>query len=680
MGQPIDTAEVEIIPDFSDFARQLRAGIDGALRSMQTEVAQAFRRVEDTAGRAGADVGREFQSGGERAEMAFRELSTVAKREFAEVDVAAGVSAGGMSSKFSGALGLIKTGLIGVGLAAGAGLAAMTAFGLKSAASTEQATVGFTSLLHSAEAAKSFMSELQDFSAATPFEFAGVADAARRLLGLAQSMGQTKDAVIPMLTTIGDLVSVLGGTQESVDSVVRALSQMQSKGKVSQEEIMQLAEALPNFNANAAIASAMGLSVADSMAKITAGGVDATTGINALLQGMAAFPGAAGAMALQAQTLTGVFSTFKDTVSIALTNAFQPVIPEIKSALSELTPVIGQAVGQLAPSLGGALSAILPLLGKLIQAIVPILTPILDALGPVLDAIGPALVPLGEALGELVVALAPVLPVLAEFIGVLALLAIPIIKQMANVLAPLTPILNYMAKAIGEVGRALAMIDWHAVGQAIIGWTVDAWNAVVGFFKGIGQFFVDLVVNANKAGADLREKLLGYLGAVVDYVQSLPGRFFDALGNAIGSMIQAGKDLVGGLWSGIQSMGSWLWNKVTGFVYDNTIGAAKRVLGIASPSTVFADQIGAQIPAGIAQGVEGAMGDLQSLLSPIVPGAAGGLPGAGAGAAGGLGGITININVGSATAEDARRIGTAARDGVDAALRRRNIGLAVRTA
>ena len=680
MGQPIDTAEVEIIPDFSDFARQLKSGIDDAMRQVQSSVAGAFARVEDAAGRAGSEVGRDFQKGGERAEQAFREISNTAKVEFAEVTAAATKSGLAVSERLGGALAFVKTAAVGAGIGIAAGLAGITAFGLKSAASLEQSTVAFTSLLHSADEAKSFLADLQDFAAATPFEFQDVVGASQRLLVLAQSLGQTKDAVVPLLTTIGDLVSVTGGTAESVDSVVRALSQMASKGKISQEEMMQLAEALPGFNANAAIAGQLGMSVADTLALITAGGVDATTGINALIQGMAKFPGAAGAMAAQSQTLTGVFSTFKDTIGIALTGAFQPVIPEIKSALSELTPVIGQAVGQLAPSLGGALSAILPLLGKLIQAIVPILTPILDALGPVLDAIGPALVPLGEALGELVVALAPVLPVLAEFIGVLALLAIPIIKQMANVLAPLTPILNYMAKAIGEVGRALAMIDWHAVGQAIIGWTVDAWNAVVGFFKGIGQFFVDLVVNANKAGTDLREKLLGYLGAVVDYVQSLPGRFFDALGNAIGSMVQAGKDLVGGLWSGIQSMGSWLWNKVTGFVYDNTIGAAKRVLGIASPSTVFADQIGAQIPAGIAQGVEGAMGDLQSLLSPIVPGTVGGLPGAGAGGAGGLGGITININVGSATAEDARRIGTAARDGVDAALRRRNIGLAVRTA
>jgi tape measure domain-containing protein len=676
MGQPIDTAEVEIVPDFSDFARQLKAGIDRAMRDVQTSITQAFARVEDAAGRAGADVGREFQSGGERAEMAFREMSTVAKREFAEVDVAAGVSAGGLSSKFAGALGLVKAGLIGVGLAAGAGLAAMTAFGLKSAASLEQSTVAFTSLLHSAEEAKSFLTQLQDFSAATPFEFQQVVGASQRLLVLTQSLGQTKDAVIPLLTTIGDLVSVTGGSAESIDSVVRALSQMASKGKVSQEEIMQLAEALPGFNANAAIAGQLGLSVSDTLALITAGGVDATTGINALVAGMSAFPGAAGAMAAQAGTLTGVFSTFKDTIGIALTGAFQPVIPEIKSALSELTPVIGAAVGQLAPSLGGALSAILPLVGKLIQGIVPILTPILDALGPVLDAIGPALVPLGEAIGELVVALAPVLPVLAEFIGVLALLAIPIIKQLANVLAPLTPVLNYMAKAIGEVGKALAMINWHEVGQAIVGWTVDAWNAVVKFFHGIGDFFDKLPTWATMAGTDLRNKLLSFLGEVVAYVQSLPGRFFDALGSAIGGMIQAGKDLVGGIWSGIQSMGSWLWNKVSGFVYDNTIGAAKRVLGIHSPSSVFADQVGTQIPAGIAEGVNAGMADLQGLISPIVPSGSGA-----AAAGGGIGGITINVNVnGSATADDARRIGAAAGEGVLAALRRRNIGLAVRTA
>jgi len=678
LGQPIDTASVLIVPELSGFASQLKREVDAALRGLATQMDRAFAGIERQAAEAGGDIGREFQSGGERAEAAFGELSRTARREFAEVNAAASTSAAGISAKLGGALAVVKTGLLAAGAAAGIGLAAITGFGLKSAASLEQSTVAFTSLLHSGEAAKTFLDELQQFAASTPFEFAEVVPASQRLLVLAQALGQTKDAVIPMLTTLGDLVSVTGGTAENIDSVVRALSQMASKGKVSQEEIMQLAEALPGFNANAAIASQLGLSVADTLALISAGGVDATTGINALLAGMSAFPGAAGAMAAQAQTLTGVFSTFKDTIGIALTNAFQPVIPEIKGALAELTPVLGDAIGQLAPSLGSALSAILPILGQLIKAIVPILTPILNALGPVLEALGPSLVPLGEALGELVLALVPVLPILAEFIAVLAQLAIPIIKLLAAVLLPLTPVLNFMARAIGEVARALGMIDWEKVGGAIAGAFTAAWKAVSEF-----------VVNAAKAvfefGQMLGTKFREFLDRVAQFIidiifwfKSLPGRVLDAIGNLGGLLVQAGRDLIVGLWNGISGMGSWLWGQITSFISRNVTGPVKSILGIASPSKVFADEVGAMIPAGIAMGLQRGMPDLAGLIAPIVPGGVGG-QGGGATAMN-FGGINVTINFagGVPTVSEATAVGKAAGDGIMQAIARRNVMNAVR--
>jgi len=678
MTGPIDTAEVEIVPDFRDFARQLKTGIDQALRGVQAAVQQAFARIEDAAARAGHEIGAEFQQGGERAESAFSELSRTARTEFAEINASAGVASAGISAKLGGALALVRTALLGVGIAAAAGLGAMTAFGLRSAASLEQSQVAFSKLLNSAEQAKAFLTELQAFSAATPFEFQQVVGASQRLLVLAQSLGQTKDAVVPMLTTIGDLVSVTNGTAENIDSVVRALSQMASKGKVSQEEIMQLAEALPGFNANAAIASQLGLSVADTLDKISAGGVDANTGINALLAGMAQFPGAAGAMAAQSQTLTGVFSTFKDTIGIALTGAFQPVIPEIKSALSELTPVIGSAIGQLAPSLGGALSSILPLLGKLITAIVPILTPILDALGPVLDAIGPALVPLGEAIGELVLALVPVLPVLAQFIAVLAQLAVPIIKLLAAVLLPLTPLLNYMALAIGEVAKALGMIDWEEVGAAIGGAFADAWRAVSEF-----------VVNAAKAvfefgamlGAKFRELLdnaLTFINESIAFWKAFPGRVLAALGDFGSLLVQKGRDLITGLWNGVKGMGGWLWNQITGFVSQYLTGPIKAALGIASPSTVMRDEVGRQIPAGIGEGIRTGIPELAGLIGGIVPSQGqGGGAGAGLSLGGGIN-VTINFVGGAPTVGEAQRVGQAAGDGIMQAIARRNVGLAVR--
>jgi tape measure domain-containing protein len=675
MGQPIDTAEVLIVPDFSDFGREVNAGVERALRGVQVAIQQAFGRIESAAAQAGHEVGSAFQLGGERAESAFRETSSTARREFAEIDVAASASAAGISAKLGGALALVKTSLIGVGIAAGAGLAALTGFGLKSAASLEQSTVAFTSLLHSADDAKTFLADLQQFAAETPFEFQDVVGASQRLLVLTQSLGQTKDAVVPLLTTIGDLVSVTGGSAESIDSVVRALSQMASKGKISQEEIMQLAEALPGFNANAAIASSLGLSTADTLAKISAGGVDATTGINALIEGMKQFPGAAGAMAMQAQTLTGVFSTFKDTIGIALTGAFQPVIPEIKSALADLTPVLGNAIGQLAPSLGKALAAILPILGKLVEAIVPILMPILDALGPVLDALGPALVPLGEAIGQVLVALAPVLPVLAQFIAVLAELAVPILKVLAAVLTPLTPVLNYMARAIAEVAKALGMVDWTAVGSAIGGAFSDAWHAVADFFGKVVQgwlLFHDMVIDKID---EFKANVVAGFNLVVQFVKDLPGKLLDAASNFISTLVQSGKDLVLGLWNGITGMGGWLWGKVSQFVSDNILGPIKAKLGIASPSTVMAEEVGKQIPAGIEQGIRAGLPSLESLASPIVP------VGQQGGAAGlNFGGITVTINFvgGTPSIGEAQRVGQAAGDGIMQAIARRNVGLAVR--
>lgn len=684
MSQPVDEVEVLVVPDFSQFARELKTGIDQALRGVQTAVAQAFARIEDAAARAGAEVGSEFQQGGERAESSFRETSRVAKTEFAEITASAGAAGIGISSKLGGALAAVKIGLLGVAAAAAAGLGAMALFGLKSAASLEQSEVAFTSLLGSAEQAKTFLGELQAFSAETPFEFQDVVGASQRLLVLTKALGQTKDAVVPLLTTIGDLVSVTGGSAENIDSVVRALSQMASKGKISQEEIMQLAEALPGFNANAAIAAQLGMSTADTLALISAGGVDATTGINALIKGMQEFPGAANAMAAQAQTLTGVFSTFKDTIGIALTNAFQPVIPEIKSALGELTPVIGQAIGTLAPSLGGFLSKLLPLVGKVVEALVPILTPILDALGPALEQLGPALTPLGEAIGQVLVALGPSLPLLAQFIVAIAQLAVPVLLLLATILKPITPLLEFMTKAIAEFNKALAMIDWAGVGQAIATWATGAWNAISGFFTDAAKAVFDFGASVGTRVREFIENVKEGINQVKEFFVNLPGALLEAAGNFINTLVQSGRDLVLGLWEGVKNMGAWLVGKVTSFITDNITNPIKNALKIGSPSKVMADEVGRQIPAGIAEGLQAGTPGLRDALSGLVPSAsvAAGAPG-GAGGAMAFGAVTINLNFmgGTPTEGDARAMGAAAGDALMARINaQRNIALAGRTA
>ena len=515
MGQ----AFVSILPSLKGFSSRLKAELRGELAT-----------IDPVVGQAGERAGRTFGSR--------------------------------MHAALSGAVAkigtLLKTGLVLGTAGAVAGLGALSLFGLKAAASLEQTTIGMEALLGSAKETAKFIGELQTFAAKTPFQFQGVADASRRILAFGTSVGIARAQVIPTLTTIGDLISVLGGTQENIDSVIRAFGQMASKGKVSQEEILQLAEALPGFNVNAAIAAKLGLSVADTLKLITAGGVDARTGINSILEGMAKFPGAAGAMAKQSQTLTGVFSTFKDTISIGLTSAFQPVIPAIKDALTQLTPVLGEAINQLAPKLGLLLQAFLPLIGIFSQITTPILVPILDQLAKIVPILQPALGALGEAFASIVDALAPLAEPLAVFIAALATSLAPVIQTLA-------PDIAELAKPLGDLLLALIPILPPLAQLLVLG--LEMFQPMVKLVA----LFVDLL--AIKGVTPLIALLAGALDRLatalvpnVELVGDLSNwpKIFGAVGDAIGSALSAVgnffADLPGRIGSFLANLPSMLGN------------------------------------------------------------------------------------------------------------------------
>lgn len=484
MAEDVGQAYVGIVPSLKGFSAKLKAELAGELRGLDKPVHDAGRR-------AGQGFGDRMRDG--------------------------------IRSRLSGIGQMLKTGLAVGAAAAAAGLGALTAMGLKSAAAMEQTQIGIEALLGSTQEATKFIAELQQFAKVTPFGFADTADASRRILAFGQAVGIARDQVIPTLTTIGDLVSVLGGTSESVNSVIRALGQMASKGKLSQEEILQLAEALPGFNANAAIAAKLGVPVSDALKMITAGEVDATTGINALLEGMANFPGAAGAMAKQAGTLSGVFAAFQDTVSIALTNAFQPVIPAIKQALNAVTPIIGDALNQLAPALGGVLTAVLPLLGQVVQGLTPILTPIIDIISGALASIGDSgvLASLGQALGSLLEPLVPLGPVIGDIAAKLAGAFAPVLASLAPLLEALTPllteILTPLAPIIAEVADTLA---------AILG---PAFALVAEVLKEVSPFLSVLIKDIGTALKPILQAIAPIIGKVVDALLPLVPTFADLL-------------------------------------------------------------------------------------------------------------------------------------------------------
>jgi len=196
----------------------------------------------------------------------------------------------------------------------------------------EQAEIGFSTMLGSAEKAKSFLDDLEKFAAKTPFEFTELRTAATRMLAFGFSMEQ----VLPTLTAIGNAAAGLGMGAEGVNRIILALGQMRAKAKVSAQEMMQLTEAgIPAWDI---LAKAMGKSTAEVMKLAEKGVIPADKAIQALTEGMSArFPNM---MAAQSKTLGGMISNLQDwsekagrTLGKGL---FEQIKPMVENALKHL--------------------------------------------------------------------------------------------------------------------------------------------------------------------------------------------------------------------------------------------------------------------------------------------------------------------------------------------------------
>lgn len=456
MTSPIDTAVVEIRPDTSRFAPELNAELGLAFDELSNEVSDVVHNIEREFASLAGDISASFDAMAASVDEAFVEMRLGADHELNQIEDQAQHTTTRIGGLFASMAGVARGALFGIAT----GLGAAAGFGLKAAANFEQVQVALSALTGSAAAGLAQFKQLQTFAAVTPFEFSDLTTSAERFDAFSAAIGQSKAQLVPFLTTIGNLVSETGGGAQALDSITLAMGQTASQGKLTLGNLDQINNALPGFSAVAAIAAVRGQTTAQVMQEISSGSIDARTGLNQLLEGMQRFPGAAGAMAKQSQTLLGVFSTFKDTVSQSLSNAFQPVIPAIKDSLTQITPIIGDTIKEIAPALGQLLAGLLPLLAKALQAVTALVAPILSALGPALKSIGPALDAIGKAFGSVAEAIAPIIPVLAELISALVTGFAPILKALTPILFTgaklLVALFKPLIPVIEEVGKVLS--------------------------------------------------------------------------------------------------------------------------------------------------------------------------------------------------------------------------------
>lgn len=181
---------------------------------------------------------------------------------------------------------------------------------LKVASEFEQAEIAFTTMLGSAEKAREFIDEMNQFAIETPFDLAGVQDAAKRML----AFGFRQDQIIPYLTAIGNAAAGLGGGTDLIDRISLAIGQMQAKAKVSAEEMLQLTEAgIPAWEI---LATKMNKSTREVMDLSSKGLIPASEAIEMLIEGMnERFPDM---LQKQAESLDGLKNQILETFNLVV--------------------------------------------------------------------------------------------------------------------------------------------------------------------------------------------------------------------------------------------------------------------------------------------------------------------------------------------------------------------------
>lgn len=298
-------------------------------------------------------------------------------------------------------------------------VSAASATGISFLSLKQNATTAFTTMLGSADAAQSHISELYKFAKTTPFRFEGMLEGSQQLV----AMGMSADKVIPVLKAVGDAAAASGKGQEGLANIVDALGKIQAQGKITSREIMMLSH--NNVSAMAILANKMGVSVEEMQKKVESGSVKADEAIQMLVDGIEnGTDGIAGSTAKMGGLMEELKKTWIGSVdslksgwrsfSLAVVGESEDIDSATSSALDALTPIVNTVndiLRNAATKMGESGVSIIPVVNQ----IAAVLTKVSEALknmpadqfgalvkGAVgLAAVGPSLQLFGGALKKL---------------------------------------------------------------------------------------------------------------------------------------------------------------------------------------------------------------------------------------------------------------------------------------
>lgn len=352
-------------------------------------------------------------------------------------------------------------------------------------------------------------------------------------------------------------------------------------------------------------------------------------------------------------TVTQLFTQILNTILTLLPQLIPAAVSAIMTivqALIDNLPLLVDAAVQLVVSLVEGIGSALPqLIPAAVQAIVTIVQGLIENLPMILDAALQLIMGLAEglltAIPMLIEALPSIILAIVDFIiGAIPQIIEAGIQLLTSLVSALPEIITAIVAAIPQIIEGIITAVLDSIPQliqagidllvALIQALPEIITTIVAAIPEIIGSIVNALINnipqIVQAGVQLLISLIKNLPTIiveiVKAVSQIISGLVSAFGKGVSQLANVGANLVRGLWQGIQSLASWFWNKVSGWISSIWDGICD-FFGIASPSKEMG-WVGEMLVEGLAgainangkdavQAAEGMADDINSVMNGL---------------------------------------------------------------
>lgn len=525
-----------------------------------------------------------------------------------------------------------------VGKKLATGLIDATKAGINYNATLETSAIKWETLLGSHEKANKMLKDIERFAATTPFEKMGV----DKMAGYLHNAGFEGQNLFKQLTKFGDIAGAFDIQADSLQEMVRQYSQVQNAGVAYTEDLNILEDRSVPIMKN--IAEVMKVPVS-SVKKLASEGKITADIYNKALDNIA--KSSEGGMNKLSESFNGIKSTISDTMGQIAGILAKPIFDKLKDGAVIVRDLLDKIVASLSENgLMGTIQRFAPGIEPFVQTAIAIFQTMGDTVGVIIQS----MTSFWNEHGALITT---VVSFAWNFIAGFIMSTITAIGNVVQSgLAVIDGIINFFQnlfqgnfqgcwESIKQIFSNAVTFVWNfmqvnfafKLGSMFTNLRAKlpelakgAWTAIKNFFKqGITNclnFVKNLLTNATNNfntlktfGANAFQALWSVaktmmsnlLKSVTNSIKRVPTTIKNFMNQAVNvlksiNLFSIGSDMIKGLVNGIKSMAGNVVGAIKGVV-SGAVNAAKKTLGINSPSRVF-KQFGKWTGEGLAIGID----------------------------------------------------------------------------